>query len=421
MDPFPRGRAGLFRPRVPQRAPRSIPDEQFSELFARLGSHRDRALVAFWVSTGARASELLGATAADADPGRQLITVIRKGTRAMQQLPASPDAFVWLRLYQEQMRGLVPAGPDQPLWWTLRRPFRQLAYHAALRMFTRAGESLGKGWTLHDLRHTAAYRMARDPEMPLTDIQWILGHARLSTTQVYLTPVPDDVIAAVTAFHARRARPAPPAAAGNRGRLPGGNAAGPVRDDLVSGGAPAGLASSFLFTRVPPGPAAPEGAQVMRQFPPRPRPGRWPGTVLDREQASALLLAPPFRLESRGGQRQRSRMPGAGAGLAGRPARRHVAGTLGGLGRRQAGSGWRETAVGVAHRGGQAPALRPPGPRPGRRAAPADLRGPDPARTRDGCWPAPGCSCSPARWPGPVTRAPSPCSGRHARPGRSAR
>jgi integrase len=128
----------------------------------------------------------------------------------MQQLPASPDAFVWLRLYQEQMRGLVPAGPDQPLWWTLRRPFRQLSYHAALRMFTRAGESLGKDWTLHDLRHTAAYRMARDPQMPLADIQWILGHARLSTTQVYLTPVPGDVIAAVTAFHARRARPAPP-------------------------------------------------------------------------------------------------------------------------------------------------------------------------------------------------------------------
>ena len=211
MDPLPRGRAGLFRPRLPQRAPRCIPDGQFSELFARLGSHRDRALVALWVSTGARASELLGATCGDADPGRQLITVIRKGTRVMQQLPASPDAFVWLRLYQEQVRALVPEGRDQPLWWTLRRPFRQLTYHAALRMFTRAGESLGTDWTLHDLRHTAAYRMARDPEMPLADIQWILGHARLSTTQLYLTPVPDDVIASVIAFHARRARPAPPA------------------------------------------------------------------------------------------------------------------------------------------------------------------------------------------------------------------
>ena len=30
--------------------------------------------------------------------------MIRKGTRALQQLPASPDAFVWLRLYQAQLR-----------------------------------------------------------------------------------------------------------------------------------------------------------------------------------------------------------------------------------------------------------------------------------------------------------------------------
>ena len=60
MDPFPRQKSGLFRPRVPRRIPRQIPDSVFNELFARLPSHRDRALVAFWVSTGARAAELLG-------------------------------------------------------------------------------------------------------------------------------------------------------------------------------------------------------------------------------------------------------------------------------------------------------------------------------------------------------------------------
>jgi hypothetical protein len=70
MDPFPRQKAGLFRPRVPRRAPRQIPDSVFNELFARLPSHRDRALVAFWVSTGARASELLGSACSGADPGR---------------------------------------------------------------------------------------------------------------------------------------------------------------------------------------------------------------------------------------------------------------------------------------------------------------------------------------------------------------
>ena len=94
MAPLVGQRSGRYRPKVVARAPRSISDERFDALFAQLGSHRDRALVAMWVSTGSRASELLGATAADVDPGQQLITVIRKGTRALQPLPASPDAFV---------------------------------------------------------------------------------------------------------------------------------------------------------------------------------------------------------------------------------------------------------------------------------------------------------------------------------------
>jgi integrase len=112
VEPYRPERAGLYRPRLAGHAPHHIPEGMFSELFAALGSHRDRALVAFSVSTGARASELPGASCRDADPGQQLITVIRKGTRHLQQLPASPDAFVWLRLCQAQMHGLVPAGPD---------------------------------------------------------------------------------------------------------------------------------------------------------------------------------------------------------------------------------------------------------------------------------------------------------------------
>lgn len=220
MDLHDNLRSGLFRPRLARRLPRSIPDDKFDELFARLACHRDRALVAFWVSTGARAVELLGATRADVDPGRQLITVVRKGNRASQQVPASPDAFVWLRLYQAEVDSLVPAGPDQPLWWTRRRPFRALTYHAARAMFVRANATLGANWTLHDLRHSAAYRMARDPAMPLTDVQWVLGHAHLSTTQLYVTAPVEDVIESVLAHHRRRAdervRPEPLPAPGYR-------------------------------------------------------------------------------------------------------------------------------------------------------------------------------------------------------------
>jgi site-specific recombinase XerC len=203
MEPFRNERVGLYRPRVARRIPRAIPDEPFNRLFAELGSHRDRALVALWVSTGARAAELLGLRCGDVDPGQQLITVIRKGSRALQQIPASPDALVWLRLYRCEREQTLPAGRDDPLWWTRRRPFRPLTYHAARAMFDRAADALGANWTLHDLRHTAAYRMARDPQLPLTDVQWVLGHVHLSTTQLYLTPLPGDVIAEVLAHHRR--------------------------------------------------------------------------------------------------------------------------------------------------------------------------------------------------------------------------
>ena len=206
MEVHPNERTGRYRPTVPSRIPRSIPDSEFNDIFARLPSHRDRALVAFFVSTGARAAELLSVTNAGVDPGRQLITVVRKGSGAAQELPASSDAFVWLRLYQVEMDGLNPDGPDQPLWWTLRRPCRPLTYHAAHRMFERVNRRVGTVATLHSLRHTAAYRMAEDPTLPLTDVQAVLGHAQLSTTPLHLTPRKQDVIRRVLAHHTEQSQ-----------------------------------------------------------------------------------------------------------------------------------------------------------------------------------------------------------------------
>jgi site-specific recombinase XerD len=165
MEPYRRERSGLYRPRVPSKVPRSVPDEEFNEIFARLPSHRDRALVAFYVSSGARASELLSVRRNGVDPGRQVITVVRKGTRELQQLPASADAFVWLRLYQVETEGLLPAGSRQPLWWTLRRPFRPLAYHAAHRVFERVNEQAGN----HHAPRVTSRAQPRTPEWtPLT-------------------------------------------------------------------------------------------------------------------------------------------------------------------------------------------------------------------------------------------------------------
>ncbi len=221
MEPHAKERVGMYRPRPAARIPRAVPDEEFNEIFARLRSHRDRALVAFYVSTGARASELLSARVSGVDPGRQTISVIRKGSRAIQELPASTDAFVWLRLYQVEMEGMVPKEGGQPLWWTLRPPNRPLTYHGVHRMFERVNKAAGTTATLHSLRHTAAYRMAEDPGLPLTDVQVVLGHAQLTTTQIYLTPRKEDVIRRLLAHHAEQTRRAaervvPPPAPGYR-------------------------------------------------------------------------------------------------------------------------------------------------------------------------------------------------------------
>ena len=215
MQPWRRtGRPAPYQPKAPERVPRAIPDERFNELFAALPSNRDRALLAFWISTGARAQELLTVLRSRVDPAEQLIGVVRKGSRALQMLPASADAFVWLRLCQHELGDDVPAGPDDPLWWTLRRPYRRLSYDAARMMFGRAQQALGSNWTLHDLRHSAAYRMVSDPHMSLVDVRWVLGHAHLSTTEVYLTPNPGELVERLLAHYARQAeapaaRPAP--------------------------------------------------------------------------------------------------------------------------------------------------------------------------------------------------------------------
>jgi hypothetical protein len=55
-------------------------------------------------------------------------------------------------------------------------------------------------------------------KLEITDVQWVLGHAHLTTTEIYLTPTRDEVIEGVLAHHARQSRvreaPPPPPAPG---------------------------------------------------------------------------------------------------------------------------------------------------------------------------------------------------------------
>jgi site-specific recombinase XerC len=69
-------------------------------------------------------------------------------------------------------------------------------------------------WPIRWIR-TLLSTSSKDPSLPLADVQWILGHAHLTTTQIYLNPSVEEAVAGLRAHHARQARaaadPAPPA------------------------------------------------------------------------------------------------------------------------------------------------------------------------------------------------------------------
>ena len=231
MEPYAVTRRADFQPKLAKREPVCMPDELFEELFAGMRHDRDRALLAFFISCAARASELLTVTCDRVDVGQQLIGVIRKGSRELQWLPASGEAFVWLARCRRALGPEVTWRAGEPLWRTLRRPYRALTYPAARAVLVRANAGLGTNWALHDLRHAAARRMIRDPDLLLTDVQWLLGHARLTSTQIYTEPDIGEVVERMRGHWSHLAEP----------RLPARPAAGydaEVLRTLLGGGAP---------------------------------------------------------------------------------------------------------------------------------------------------------------------------------------
>jgi integrase len=302
MEPHRNQRVGLYRPTVPTRIPRSIPDEVFNELFARLPSHRDRALVAFYVSTGARASELLSATQGGVDPGRQLIAVVRKGSQHLQELPASTDAFVWLRLYQLELDGVIPRGRRQPLWWTLRRPHRPLSYHAAHRMFERVAARGLPG----DAARAAAHGGLPDGRgSGAADRRAARAGPRRAFDHPAVPDAPHRGRGPPGAGPPRRADP-PAGGAGAGAWLPARDPGGPVREpDVVTAGLPASTARPRRWgrrVRTTDDLGSSHACRVCR-----PPATDWPATSQDAAQVLKRLTRAPFALDDAGSQQQRRR------------------------------------------------------------------------------------------------------------------
>jgi site-specific recombinase XerD len=223
-------------PSVPL-APRSLPDQAVDALLRTVRNERDprlrlrdEALLALLIYTGLRVQEVCDVQLRDVDLAGGTVTVRSgKGGKA-RRLPLHTDAQRLLQRYLNEVRcpvGIPPIGSDQdrepflvgmqitvverPLipgikTRVIRKRITDLGRQTAnqLRESAKRERNLERAERLmilaqqlddispHMLRHSLAKRMLKNGAQ-LSEVQRVLGHTRLSTTGVYLTPSEDDL------------------------------------------------------------------------------------------------------------------------------------------------------------------------------------------------------------------------------------
>ncbi len=143
---------------------------------------RDVALLETIYSCGLRISELCGLLAEDLDWGTQTIRVRGKGKKE-RLAPIGAPALAAIRNYWSHLP--VPPTGQTPVFLShARKPslYPRLVQLRLKRYLARAG--LDPGLTPHKLRHSYASHML-DAGADLRSVQELLGHAHLSTTQIY--------------------------------------------------------------------------------------------------------------------------------------------------------------------------------------------------------------------------------------------
>jgi integrase/recombinase XerD len=145
---------------------------------------RDRAMLETLYATGLRVSELvtLKAHAANLDAG--VVRVLGKGSKE-RLVPLGEEAVHWIERYVEEARPALKGRRDpEALFITARggAMTRQAFWHLIRRYGARAIP--GKALSPHVLRHAFATHLINHGA-DLRVVQMLLGHADISTTQIY--------------------------------------------------------------------------------------------------------------------------------------------------------------------------------------------------------------------------------------------
>lgn len=164
---------------------------------------RDRAMMETLYATGLRVSELCGLEILSVDLNLGLVTVTGKGNR-QRVTPIGAMALLWIQRYLQESRPALLRGRSSKFLFVTSRggPFtRQGFWKLLVNCGKRAG--IFAGLTPHVLRHSCATHLL-EGGADLRSVQSILGHADISTTQIYTHVMKEQLRRTIDQYHPRR-------------------------------------------------------------------------------------------------------------------------------------------------------------------------------------------------------------------------
>jgi integrase/recombinase XerD len=181
----------LELPRTEQRLPRAILSEREVEQVLTLPDPgdplgmRDRAMMETLYSTGIRRGELAGLDVFDLDTERGTLTVRNGKGNKDRTVPIGERALCWIERYIEEARPQLVMPPDEGILFLSERGERITVTRLTqlMRRYIDAAR-LGKSGACHIFRHTMATLMLENGA-DVRHIQEMLGHAQLTSTQIY--------------------------------------------------------------------------------------------------------------------------------------------------------------------------------------------------------------------------------------------
>ncbi|CAG0939435.1 partial Tyrosine recombinase XerD, partial [Gallionellaceae bacterium] len=179
----------IATPKLPRSLPKSLTEQDVELLLnapdvqAPLGM-RDRTMLEVLYATGLRVSELVGLSVAQVSLDMGVVRVMGKGSKE-RLVPLGEEALDWLRRYLKEARPLLLTGKVSDALFVTQRAeamTRQMFWYLIKKHARHGG--LSRPLSPHTLRHAFATHLLNHGA-DLRVVQMLLGHADISTTQIY--------------------------------------------------------------------------------------------------------------------------------------------------------------------------------------------------------------------------------------------